>query len=92
MPVIDHPVHPSTKKGDEFRYGCWNRKPFAKYYLVPVRTTSNSYAFQYSTAVVNYTMSKDCKYDMALNDPQCAGCKHINMEVQDVRNQKVPGQ
>lgn len=24
MPVIDHPVHPSTVKGADHRYGCWN--------------------------------------------------------------------
>lgn len=24
MPVIDHDVHPSTMKGPDFRYGCWN--------------------------------------------------------------------
>lgn len=25
MPVIDHPVHPSTAKGPGHRYGCWNK-------------------------------------------------------------------
>lgn len=24
MPVIDHPVHPSTVRGPGHRYGCWN--------------------------------------------------------------------
>ena len=25
MPVIDHPVHPSTMRGPDHRYGCWNK-------------------------------------------------------------------
>lgn len=89
MPVDDHPIHPSTQKGKDFRYGCWNRKPFAKNYRVPVRETWNSLMFHYGTAVVPYVMSTQCKYDMALGDPYCDGCKHINMKVQDVRNKKV---
>ncbi len=24
MPVLDHPVHPSTVTGPGHRYGCWN--------------------------------------------------------------------
>lgn len=38
MPVEDHPVHPSTKIGKDWRYGCWNHPPRkgAKY-LAPTR-------------------------------------------------------
>ena len=40
MPVPDHEIHPSTQKGPDFRYGCWNRPDsFSKYYWAPERRT-----------------------------------------------------
>ena len=67
MPVIDHPIHPSTQKGEDFRYGCWNREPFKAGYV----------AHPWSIAkYIPHNMSTSCKYDLSNKDPNCQGCKH----------------
>lgn len=68
MPVIDHPIHPSTQKGEDFRYGCWNRKQFADGYLGSPWGTAEW---------VDHTMSTDCKYDLSHKDNNCKGCKYV---------------
>ena len=37
MPVDDHPIHPTTQKGSDFRYGCNNSKEKASGYYAPDR-------------------------------------------------------
>lgn len=70
MPVEDHPIHPSTQKGADFRYGCWNHEPFAAGYI----------AHPWSRAkYVPHVMSTDCKYDIK-DDLNCEGCKHGHKE------------
>jgi len=71
MPVLDHPTHEKTVGGD--RYGCHNRKPFEKSYLV-----KDWYSFhgRLRVRIVNHTMSTECRYDQSLADPKCSNCKH----------------
>ena len=89
MPVDDHPVHPSTQKGADFRYGCWNRKPFADAYLAPQRFVKPSMSdwsyrnftcsnedFEIGTVYVMHAMSTDCRYDLSHKDQSCEGCQH----------------
>jgi hypothetical protein len=89
MPVDDHPIHPSTQKGADFRYGCWNHKPFTDGYYAKDRIYRGNGTFYEVLTYIKHAMTKDCRFDMALTDPSCADCQHINMEVQDVRNKKV---
>lgn len=65
MPVIDHDVHPSTMKGPDFRYGCWN-KP----------RPGNLVNLGGHFGLRLFRMSRDCRYDMSLTDYACHGCKH----------------
>lgn len=84
MPVIDHDVHPSTMKGPDFRYGCWNRKPFKKGYFAPHRfmpvkdakASFHNQAFVIKAKWIDHNMSSACRYDMSISDPNCTDCKH----------------
>lgn len=82
MPVIDHDVHPSTMKGPDFRYGCWNRKPFEKGYYAPNRFMPKvmqdliALCFRWGAQFIPHRMSLDCRYDMSLTDCACHDCKH----------------
>ncbi len=67
MPVLDHPVHPSTMTGPEHRYGCWNREAFKSEYV-------HQSCIAYTT--VKDRMSRECRYDLSLTDPACTDCKH----------------
>lgn len=92
MPVDDHPIHPSTQKGKDFRYGCWNRKPFADGYTAP-----NGYAeimddvrgwwdARIKLTFIPHAMSKECKYDLSHKDAACEGCKHKMIDLQREQN------
>lgn len=77
MPVEDHPIHPSTQKGADFRYGCHDRKPFAQSYYAPNRqagTNGHQPTFWIERVRVEFRMRRDCRYDLAKTDPACAGC------------------
>lgn len=65
MPVLDHEVHPSTKVGPEYRYGCWNKPR-------PGNLVNMGGKFGLRT----FRMSRDCRYDMSISDPNCTDCKH----------------
>lgn len=87
-PAEDHPIHPSTQKGKDFRYGCWNRNPFHDAFYAPNRFAgSDGYkpVFRYEAVRIPFVMSRDCKYDMARTDNSCEGCKWINDGIQRVR-------
>lgn len=78
MPVEDHPVHPSTRKGADFRYGCWNRGEYASGYYAPNRVYGFDGAFSVELKWVRYTMSTPCitaQTGWAGSDPNCEGCK-----------------
>lgn len=65
MPVIDHPVHRSTIRDADYRYGCFNRAPFKEI------VTNGVASWPFVT-------SMDCRYDRSLDDSACAGCKHAH--------------
>lgn len=78
MPVDDHPVHPSTKKGPDFRYGCWNRGEYAESYYAPQRTAgTDGYkpTFWLERVRIPFRMSRPCQYDLSATDWMCEGCK-----------------
>lgn len=67
MPVIDHPVHPSTQKGEDWRYGCHNVPCRSEgYWAHPWAATGGKF--------VPFRMSHGCAYDLSANDPACEGC------------------
>ena len=67
MPVIDHPVHRSTVRDADYRYGCFNRPPFKEVVTVEGWRGPVSWPF---------VMVRECRYDKSLDDNGCAGCKH----------------
>jgi len=77
VPVEDHPIHPSTQKGDDFRYGCWNGARIFEGYVAPDRKldllTGN---YDLVAVWIPHNMSTDCKYDLSHKDNNCRGCKH----------------
>ena len=68
MPVLDHEVHESVKHDDSKRYGCHNRKPFAYSYVASDWGNKKQ--------IVNFVMSRECRFDMSLRDPWCEGGEH----------------
>lgn len=74
MPVIDHPVHPSTSKGADFRYGCWNRPEFVAGYFAPRREMEETLEFSLQAEWIEFRMSRECQFDLSANDPNCEGC------------------
>ena len=77
MPVDDHPVHPSTKKGQDYRYGCWNGSRDFYGYAAPDRVLNLLTGLYELKAVwIDHKLSKECRYDLFAKDPACAGCLH----------------
>lgn len=81
MPVIDHPVHPSTQISQDHRYGCWNRPlKFKPFYWAPERRTFPDGSFEMMPVRIPFRMSHTCHHDgieaMGVDDPACEGCKH----------------
>ena len=68
MPVIDHDVDPSTQKGADFRYGCWNHQRAEGYW-------ASTWSW-HGKAFIAHRMSLECRYDMSITDPNCTDCKH----------------
>lgn len=66
MPVLEHEIHPSVKVGPEHRYGCWNRPRPEK--LVNLGGFNSGLRIN--------RMSRECRFDMSLSDPNCSGCAH----------------
>lgn len=69
MPVIDHPIHPSTQHGADYRYGCHNKPRPVAGALV---TGSPAYGSQQWP----FANSTECKHDLSVSDPNCTGCAH----------------
>lgn len=72
MPVADHPVHPSTRIGADFRYGCWNRERKPGYWA-PDREYTAAGRFVVEQRFIPDTATLDCHHSS--NDPACSGCK-----------------
>lgn len=73
MPVLDHPVHDSTKVSSDFKYGCWNRKAFKDHYFIAVR---QSYSLISVPKRIDHKMSTECRYDLSQKDKACDGCAY----------------
>ena len=82
-PVDDHPVHPSTRKGDDFRYGCWNRDEYSDAYYAQQRTAgTDGYkpTWWFERVRIPFRMSRHCvtaATGQANTDPNCRECKRI---------------
>jgi len=81
MPVSDHPIHPSTQKGEDFRYGCWGSNRQFMGYAAPDRSL-NLLTGKYELVAVwiDYKLSKPCMYDLSYKDPNCRGCPHVQKQ------------
>lgn len=79
MPVEDHAVHKKVQIDASKPYGCHNRKEFSEIYYAPNRKMGSSGyepIFFFERVRIPHRMSRECRYDMSLNDARCAGCKH----------------
>lgn len=82
MPVEDHAVHPSTRVGKDFRYGCWNRSDkFKEGYWAPQRRFFPDGRFEMKVTFIPFKMSHNCHHDridyaMGKADTACEGCRH----------------
>lgn len=78
MPVEDHPVHPSTMRGADARYGCHDRPEYVSGYMSPdgLWPSGCSTHQHIKMRFVPHVMSTSCRYDMSLSDPKCHACKH----------------
>lgn len=78
MPVDDHPIHPSTQVGKDFRYGCWNGNREFMGYAAPDRELNLlTGVYELKAVWIEHKLSKECQYDKPL-DPACEGCNHRN--------------
>lgn len=75
-PVDDHPVHEKTKIGSDFRYGCFNRKPFSAGYYAKDRVYRGNGTFYEVLVYIPHTMTTDCQFDMYEAHSACATCPH----------------
>lgn len=80
MPVEDHAIHPSTQKGEDFRYGCWNRPDeFKDSYWAAERRYFPDGSFEPVSVSVPFRMTHKCRHDgvaaMGIDDPACEGCR-----------------
>ena len=78
MPVIEHAVHDKVRIDANTPYGCHDRE-FSEAYSAPNRRAgTNGYqpTFWLERVRIPHTMSRECRYDMSLQDARCGGCKH----------------
>ena len=76
MPVLDHPVHPSTRIGAEYRAGCWSGSPAADGYWAQdgveiLRDKGMAFSVRRMVWVKNEA-SKECRQVLPL--AECRGC------------------
>lgn len=83
MPVVDHPVHPSTRKDTSVPYQCWNRADaFAPHYWAPQRRFYQDGSFDVVSVKIPFRNSHACHHyagGPGLGQPldvRCAGCRH----------------
>lgn len=80
MPVEDLPVHEKVREKAGTKYGCFNKDRDMLGYYAPNRMAgSDGYkpVFRLEAVRIPHVMSRECRYDMSLNDMKCQGCKHI---------------
>jgi hypothetical protein len=78
VPGIDHPVHPSTQLDTSKRRWCFNRDDFKDGYFAPnglVPAYAGSSQAHVQLVFVPDRSSRECRYDQALKDPACRGCR-----------------
>lgn len=78
MPVLDHEVHEKVRHGSDFRYGCHSKNNHVRKdgYFAPGRVyLKDEHDYATIHIYVHDTMSKDCRYDLSLEDKACEGCK-----------------
>ena len=76
-PVEEHEVHEKVKHEADYKYGCHNRMPFADVYIAPDRVyRADKLTWDDVRRPIQFTMSRECRYDMSLTDPRCTDCKH----------------
>lgn len=72
MPVIDHPVHDTTRVNTTtWRYGCHNKKRTGQDYVVQCGWTEDGRA---DLIYCRDVFSRECRYDFSLTDTACDGC------------------
>mgnify|MGYP000426815691 CR=1 FL=1 len=86
MPVEDHEIHPMTRVGSDFRYGCHDKPRRRLKYQVKngfklIHAGAGNYESVQMWKTIEDVGSIDChtdKHDFALGkpDPACEGCKH----------------
>ena len=79
MPVENHAVHSKVREKEGTKYGCYNRKPYMESYYAPNRKMGSSGyepIFFFERVRIPHTMSRECRYDMSLQDVKCDGCQH----------------
>lgn len=81
MPVDNHPVHPKTKIGEDFRYGCHDRAPYETGYFAPDRVYKPDGTFHIILRRIPHAMSKLCKYDLWYSDYGCLECRWAGGQV-----------
>ena len=75
MAVIDHPVHDKVKQKADAQYGCKNRT-HADGYWAPDRRYFPDGRFETTCVWIPNVMSRDCRFDLSMNDPLCRTCEH----------------
>jgi hypothetical protein len=74
MPVADHEIHPRTRHGADFRYGCFNRPD--KFKMI-VRG-----AECYGGQEWPFVNTHECRFDLSANDAGCGGCRHAKADAE----------
>ena len=77
MPVEDHAVHEKVSIAADKPYGCYNKETRESYYAPQRFHGSDGYKpmFRLEAVRIPFRMSRECRYDMSLDDPRCGGCK-----------------
>lgn len=79
MPVIDHPIHPSTQHGPDARWGCWNRPRRRDPMLMKdghLAASPDGLETVQRWRIVPDFGSLECRNDVSLTDPRCTDCEH----------------
>lgn len=74
MPVEDHPIHPSTRHGEGFRYGCNNDNAKPAGYYVLTRYYFNDGRYELRNEYIGNTASTACRNMSYDTDPACRDC------------------
>lgn len=93
MPVDDHPIHPSTQKGKDFRYGCNNHKDRkGAHYYAPNRIyrpdgTYHLVLEKIQTEWINYPVCPAHHEHIG-----CTDCRHAPIDIHALIGQDIDRQ